>query len=943
MVGRRPDRLERRTPAGLPWLVLLALALPGLGPGSSAASAVSHASPTASAIGPLASAHSLASAPRYPPTPRDNWTSLTNYTSGAPSQRDQLQFAYDPALNTSVLFGGYLPTGEAEGDTWEFTNATWTQLNPATAPPARWGAGFTYDAKDGYLLLFGGRDASRYFNDTWAFNGSGWHNLTRAVAPPRLRTELTYDAADGYVVMDGGTWKNLTSGNAYLTNITWTYAGGRWTNITSTAGIAPSYARVVDDVADGYLLADDVATPGPNEVYTFSAGRWSLTPTVGTPSLGVQSADGTWDPATGFVLFFGAEENTPQENVTLAYRGGVWTNLTGDLGFGPPARGDAALAYDPTEGGVVVFGGDTPNNYTYWADTWLFRGVPYAASLTVFPSVLDLGASDHMTVTLSEQTGNFTYQYNATALPPGCPPVTTASWSCRPNATGVFALSVEVNRSDGAVEWANATVRIVPAPVVTIGALPSAIDVNESITFIASVTNGTAPFAYSWSFGDGRNATGARVTHSYSSGGNFTVRVNVSDQGGGAAGARATVDVAGRLGVAVTVSSREGDVGRSVSFHAMILGGSAPWSVNWSFGSGAYANGANASFAFPTAGGQTAICKVTDGAGLTVSDPVSILINPAPRLNATANVTTTDAGLSVSFLASISGGTGLSTIGWSFGDGGTAMGNRSGHAFTTGGRNYTVTATGTDALGAVSTGSAVVYVELDPIISASVPVLAADVGVAMRFTSSVAGGMGPYSVSWSFTDGQTAAGADVSVTFPDPGSITGTAQAIDARGFVDRTLVSFVIHPRVGASATIAAASGCAGAYSVAFTVNVTGGTGPFVASWSFGDNATTTRGAINVTHVYLTGGAFAAQVTVTDADDDSASSSINVPAAANCPGPASNGATPASPLGWELAGVIAIAAIALVSVAMVLLRRRRAPPQDPAGDDAPAPEAPDE
>ena len=42
------------------------------------------------------------------------------YPSQNPSSRDQVQMAYDPVLKESVLFGGYLTSVAAVGDTGTF-------------------------------------------------------------------------------------------------------------------------------------------------------------------------------------------------------------------------------------------------------------------------------------------------------------------------------------------------------------------------------------------------------------------------------------------------------------------------------------------------------------------------------------------------------------------------------------------------------------------------------------------------------------------------------------------------------------------------------------------------------------------------------------------------------------------------------------------------------
>ena len=92
------------------------------------------------------------------------------------------------------------------------------------------------------------------------------------------------------------------------------------------------------------------------------------------------------------------------------------------------------------------------------------------------------------------------------------------------------------------------------SPIASFTHSPSNPVVNQTITFNAS--NSTDPGGtienYEWDFGDGEKAEGEIVTHSYSSAGNYTVKLTVTDNEG-AANSTAQVIHAG-VAVATTVS-----------------------------------------------------------------------------------------------------------------------------------------------------------------------------------------------------------------------------------------------------------------------------------------------------------------------------------------------------------------------------------------------------
>jgi hypothetical protein len=71
-------------------------------------------------------------------------------------------------------------------------------------PSARSGAAMAFDAADGSVLLFGGRDRSRSLDDTWRWDGSSWTQAHPATSPPPLdNPQMTYDPVNHDVVLIG--------------------------------------------------------------------------------------------------------------------------------------------------------------------------------------------------------------------------------------------------------------------------------------------------------------------------------------------------------------------------------------------------------------------------------------------------------------------------------------------------------------------------------------------------------------------------------------------------------------------------------------------------------------------------------------------------------------------------------------------------------------------
>ena len=123
----------------------------------------------------------------------------------------------------------------------------WTEY--PSLPTGRSESLMAYDAVDGYAVLFGGFectptvDCGGYLNDTWAYSNGVWTNLTTtaSIAPPfRPGSEMVWDGADGYVLL------------VTTTNTTWSFVGGVWSEIVTSNGPGNRYLPgLAYDAADG--------------------------------------------------------------------------------------------------------------------------------------------------------------------------------------------------------------------------------------------------------------------------------------------------------------------------------------------------------------------------------------------------------------------------------------------------------------------------------------------------------------------------------------------------------------------------------------------------------------------------------------------------------------------------------------------------------------------
>jgi PKD repeat protein len=110
-------------------------------------------------------------------------------------------------------------------------------------------------------------------------------------------------------------------------------------------------------------------------------------------------------------------------------------------------------------------------------------------------------------------------------------------------------VGLRVTDDDGLKNTTNATVRVYNVPPIANAGPDQVVDVFDLVTFIGGVEDlGWCDYhTYAWDFGDGTNATGQNVTHTYNKVGNYTVTLTVVDDDTGSDTDTALVTVRKRL------------------------------------------------------------------------------------------------------------------------------------------------------------------------------------------------------------------------------------------------------------------------------------------------------------------------------------------------------------------------------------------------------------
>jgi len=475
------------------------------------------------------------------------------------------------------------------------------------------------------------------------------------------------------------------------------------------------------------------------------------------------------------------------------------------------------------DGGTIIsyewnFGDGTPNATGMIATHAYIDNGTYTVTLTVIDDD-GLSDTDSQNITVLNRLPIASFVESATAVPTYTVITFNASSSYDPDgyivsyfwdfgdnisATGVttehayadngtYIVTLTITDDDGATATATATKTVSNrVPTTSFSENATIVYTSEIIHFNASESfdpDGEI-VSYFWDFGDGTNATGVIVEHSYADNGTYKVTLTVTDDDGATASTSAFKTVLNRApGVSFTESATAVLTYEIIYFDAS--GSGDPDGVIvayfWEFGDGTNATGVSVSHAYVDDGIYTVTLTVTDDDDATASaQATKTILNRSPIANFTESAETVYNGETITFNASDSYDLDgiIICYFWDFGDGTNATEVVVSHVYPDDGF-YVVTLTVTDDDGAVATATAVKTVLNRPPV-ASFTESAEKVFVDETITFDASGSYDPDGVIvayfWDFGDGTNATDVTVNHTYPYKGTYTVTLSVKDDDG-----------------------------------------------------------------------------------------------------------------------------------------------------------------
>jgi YVTN family beta-propeller protein len=478
------------------------------------------------------------------------------------------------------------------------------------------------------------------------FNGTDGAWIGSPVSAGSNVTALTWDSVDGlvYAAGDGLSAINPSTmtvvlpsttlaphigvgGIAYETSreaiyvSTWTsnpYSG----SLTIVNGSSPSAASSsLTIVPTGFEPSSLVAVEGPAESLPDSGIVLAANYVSGTISVVAsppQILSASFDPAK-------VDENVSTRLVVAAV-GGATTSSVAFTGLpsGCSLPVGFTVSCSPTEEGtfdvlatVTDALGETASagaSLTVWSALALTATVGTLASHEV-----DVKVPVAMSAEASGGSSQYTYAWNfgdgSTA--------SGASVGHTFEATGELIVAVTATDQGGGKVVNETLVDVEADPTVHLSVSPGlTTDVDRTLELAALVTGGAGPGSGAWQFGDGTGSSLTTVGHAWQNAGVYEVNYTFTDALGLQAKATQSILVNPKLTGEFSVDplSATPIVGTTFDFDATLENGTRGYTVEWFFGDGSTAVGAQVTHAYSASGSYAVNVSALDAAGAYLNE-----------------------------------------------------------------------------------------------------------------------------------------------------------------------------------------------------------------------------------------------------------------------------------------------------------------------------------
>jgi gliding motility-associated-like protein len=382
---------------------------------------------------------------------------------------------------------------------------------------------------------------------------------------------------------------------------------------------------------------------------------------------------------------------------------------------------------------------------------------------------------------------------------------------------------------------------------------PDSVCVNES--FSLTNTSSPTPLMNVWSFGNGTFSTDVNPAFSYSTPGNYTIKL-VSNFGGCFDSITKQIFVSAKPQPAFDGNPKTFcSVPATVNFINQTTGSGT---VLWNFGDGNTSIANNPSHTYAATGNYTVTLTVTNAAGCseTITHTDFVQIN-APQVSIAGLPRNGCAPITISPVTTIGAGYSITNYSWNFGDGNSSTSATPSHTYNSTG-TYTVTLVYTTSSGCTDSVviPAAVRVGTKPTAAFTITPTQACAFQTILFTDNSTGNVDQW--QWNFGDGGGSTQQNPQYQYSDTGWFN--VQLIVYNNTCADTLrIMNAVHIKPPIAA-FTLQNDCNNKYTKTFTDGSVGATSWF---WNFGDGNTST--SQNPVHTYASPGSYLVRLTVSN------------------------------------------------------------------------------
>lgn len=426
------------------------------------------------------------------------------------------------------------------------------------------------------------------------------------------------------------------------------------------------------------------------------------------------------------------------------------------------------------------------------------------------------------------------------------------STSINPNHTysssGSYNVKLLTTSNKGCKDSITKVVQSYPTPTANFTLPASCSGTSLKFTNASTISSGT--LNYQWNFGDGNSSTNTDPTHTYSSTGNYTVKLTAQSANG-------CTDSISRLAQVFDLpTARFASTGicesDSTYFNNTSTIASGSMSFAWDLGDGTGSSKQNPTHLY-TSGTYNVKLVATSNGGCKDSSTQTITIYPAPT--ADFNVTDVCFGESSQFTNNSSISSGNLSYFWNFDDGNASVRTSPSNTYGSVG-SYKVKLVTTSASGC--SDSVFKTTRVFELPKAKFNYQSTCFGDSVQFTNSSSISSGILIFNWDFDDGNQNNSRNPKHLYSATGSYNVSLIANTTNGCSDTAVKTISINPRPDAS--FAFTNKCLGS-SVQFNNTSSIASGSYTSAWKFGDGKTSSQKS--PTHLYGSSGSYFVNLTL--------------------------------------------------------------------------------